>query len=178
MSDPSKGASQTVVPAELLHPIANLPPKKKPGKRRRSLHARKKPRTPSGIHHNFRLSDPPAVYTRRSCRLEPGARPRLSRRAALHARHSLDHASRPPVDHAPVRRLRHRRRHQSALPLSARAGPNRPFHGVRSAHFDGLRLRPSALRRRSRQVRRGHQFARRHGSAVRSNSARRTSPLR
>ncbi len=42
-------------------------------------HARKKPRTTSRIHHNFRLSDPPPLHACRSSRLEPRARPRLSR---------------------------------------------------------------------------------------------------
>ena len=51
-------------------------------------------------------------------------------------------------------------------------GPDRPFRRLRSAHADGLRLRPPARRGRSRQVRRGHQFARRHGSALRPDSAR------
>src|SRR5882724_10889632 len=49
-------------------------------------------------------------------------------RAALHARNSLHHAPRPPLDHAPVRRVRRRGRHQSALPLSVSPGTNRPFH--------------------------------------------------
>ena len=38
---------------------------------------------------------------------------------------------------------------------------------LRSAHADGLRLRPSRQRRRSRQVRRRHRFARGHGDSLR-----------
>ena len=67
---------------------------------------------------------------------------------------------------------------QCALPLSAGAGPDRAFRGVRSAHADGLRFRSSARARRSGQGRRGHLFARRHGGAVRGHSARDRSPLR
>ena len=82
-----------------------------------------------------------------------------------------------PLDHAPVRRLRHRGGHQPTLPLFAGPGPNRPFRRLRSPHLHGLRLRSRALRRRSRQMRRGHQFPRRHGSSLRSNSHQQTSPL-
>ena len=99
------------------------------------------------------------------------ARPRLSRPASLHARNSFHDVSRAPVDHAPVRRLRDRRGHQPALPLFALTGTNGPFRGIRSAYADGIRLRPSAVGRRSGQMRRGHQFARGYGSALRQNSA-------
>src|SRR5581483_2967182 len=67
-------------------------------------------------------------------------RPRLSGRAALYARHSRHDAPWPAVDDAPVRGLRHGGGHESALPLSAFAGPNRPIHGLRSADADGLRF--------------------------------------
>ena len=52
----------------------------------------------------------------------------------------------------------------AALPLSARAGPDRAIDRVRPAHADGLRLRSSAVGRRSGQVRRGDQLAGRYGS--------------
>ena len=65
----------------------------------------------------------------------------LSGRISLHARRAADHVPRPLLDHAPVRRLRHRRRVQPALPLPARAGPDRAFGGLRPAHPDRLRRR-------------------------------------
>ena len=53
----------------------------------------------------------------------------------------------PAVDDAPVRRLRHGRGDQRALPLPARPRPDRPVDGVRHAVADGPRLRPPALAR-------------------------------
>ena len=44
----------------------------------------------------------------------------------------------PLLDHAPVRRLRHRRGDQRALPLPAEGGPDRPVGGLRPAHPDRL----------------------------------------
>ena len=46
------------------------------------------------------------------------------------------------VDDAPVRRLRHGRGDQRALPLPARPRPDRALDGLRHADPDGLRLRP------------------------------------
>ena len=56
---------------------------------------------------------------------DPATRPRLPRHAALHARRAAEHVPRPLLDDAPVRRLRHRRRVERALPLPARAGSDR-----------------------------------------------------
>ena len=80
------------------------------------------------------------------------------------------HADRLPrqaLDHAPVLRLRFAGRNQPALQISARTRRRRALRRLRSAHADGLRLRPPGQRRRSRQVRRGHRFARRHGDSLR-----------
>ena len=69
----------------------------------------------------------------------------------------------PPVDDAPVRRLRHRRGDQRALPLPARPRADGALDRVRHAVADGPRLRPSALARRGRPRGRGDRHARRHG---------------
>ncbi len=50
-----------------------------------------------------------------------------------------DHVPRPSLDDAPVRRLRYGEADERALPLSARARPDRPFDGLPPA--DALRLR-------------------------------------
>ena len=47
--------------------------------------------------------------------------PRLPRRVPLHPRRAAHHVPRPLLDHAPVRRLRHRRGVEPALPLPARS---------------------------------------------------------
>ena len=111
--------------------------------------------------------------TRRPCGLGSGRRPRLSRRVSLHARHPADDVPRAAVDDAAVRRLRHRRRIEPPLPVSARPGRQRPERRLRPADADGLRLRPSARRRRSRPRRRRHRLDRGHGRAVRRHPARR-----
>jgi len=59
-----------------------------------------------------------------------GPRPgvdRDPRRLSVHARGLLDRLPRTPLDHAPVRRLRLRRRHERALPLPDVAGAERPL---------------------------------------------------
>ena len=67
------------------------------------------------------------------------------------------------MDHAPVRRLRHRRRIQQALPLPPRPGPDRALSRVRPADPDRLRLGRPDGQRRGRQGRRRHRLARGHG---------------
>ena len=64
-----------------------------------------------------------AGFTRRPTCPRTGAttRPRLSRTAALHARHSRHGLSRQALDHAPVLRLCLARRNQPALPVPVRA---------------------------------------------------------
>ena len=49
----------------------------------------------------------------------------LPGRVPVHARRPADDVPRPVLDDAPVRRLRHRRGDERALPLPARAGPDR-----------------------------------------------------
>ena len=61
----------------------------------------------------------------------------------------------------------------AALPLPARARPDRAEHGVRHAEPDGARLRPSALGGRGRARGRRGRHARRHGDAVRRYRRRR-----
>ena len=91
----------------------------------------------------------------------------------VHARRLPVDVPRAALDDAPVRRLRHGRGDERALPLPARARPDRPLDGVRHADADGLRLRPSALARRGRPRRRRDRLARRHGDALRGHPARR-----
>ncbi len=55
-------------------------------------------------------------------------------------------------------------RDQQALPLPARAGPDRPLGGVRSADADGLRPGRADRARRGRQGRRLHRLARGHAA--------------
>ena len=103
-----------------------------------------------------------------SDRLRP--RPRPARGVPVHARRLPDDVPRPPVDDAAVRRLRHGRGDERALPLPARPRPDGPLDGVRHADAHGLRLRPRALARRGRPRGRRHRLARRHGDALRAAS--------
>ena len=93
---------------------------------------------------------------------------RPPRRLSVHARRVPEHVPRAAVDDAPVRRLRHGRGDQRALPLPARPRPDRPEHGVRHALADGPRLRP----RRARWARSGARASR----STRSTTWRRCSP--
>ena len=70
---------------------------------------------------------------------------------------------RPHLDDATDRRLRDRRRHERALPLPDRAGPDGALRRLRHAHPDGLRLRrsPIAGRGGARGSRRRHARRRR-----------------
>ena len=70
-------------------------------------------------------------------RRRPRARPRLPRRAPLHPRGLPVDVPRPALDDAPVRRLRHRRGDQRALPLPARPRPDGALDRVRHADPDG-----------------------------------------
>ena len=69
-----------------------------------------------------------------------GPRPRPARRVPVHPRRPADDVPQPVLDDAPVRRLRDRRGDEPALPLPARAGPDRAVGRVRPADPDGLRL--------------------------------------
>ena len=74
----------------------------------------------------------------------------LPGRVPVHPRHPPHDVPRPALDDAPVRRLRHRRGHQRALQVPARARADRALGRVRLPDADGLRLRPPALRGRGR----------------------------
>ena len=102
----------------------------------------------------------------------PGAA-RRARRVPLHARHPRGHVPRPALDDAPVRRLRHPRGDQQALPLPDRARLDRALDGLRPAHPARPRLRRPALRRGGRPHRRRHRHARGHADLLRPDPARR-----
>ncbi len=57
------------------------------------------------------------------------------------------HKARPgqALDHAAVRRVRHREGHERAVQVPAGERPDRPVRRVRPAHAHGLRLRRSLL---------------------------------
>ena len=61
----------------------------------------------------------------------------------------------------------------AAVPVPPLPGRDRPERRVRSAHADGIRLRPSARGGRGRTRRRGDRLARRHDDALRRHPARR-----
>ena len=104
----------------------------------------------------------------------PGRLPRgpeFSGAVSVHARHPPDDVPRPPVDHAPVRRVRHRRSLQPALQVPAGARPERVERRLRPADPDRLRLGPPDGRRRGRQGGRGHRLAAGHGNPAGRHSA-------
>ena len=78
-----------------------------------------------------------------------------------------------PVDDAPVRRLRHGRGDERALPLPARPRPDRALDRVRHADADGPRFRPRPLARRGRRRGRRARHGRRHEDALRRHPAHR-----
>ncbi len=98
---------------------------------------------------------------------------RSARLLPVHARHLRVDVSRSAVDDAPVRRLRHQRGDQRALPLPARARPDGAVDRLRHALADGPRLRPRALARRGRARGRRRRHARRHADPVRRHRPRR-----
>ena len=91
----------------------------------------------------------------------------------VHARRVPVDVPRAAVDDAPVRRLRHRRGDERALPLPARPRADGPVDGVRHAEPDGPRLRRPALAGRGRPRGRRRRHARRHGGPVRRDRPRR-----
>ncbi len=103
-------------------------------------------------------------------RVRSEARP--SRTVSVHPRRAADDVSRPLLDDAAIRRFRHGRGVEPALPLSAGAGHDGPERGVRFADADRLRLGRRHGDRRGGQGGRGDRLARRHGDAVRRDSAR------
>ena len=111
-------------------------------------------------------------HPRRPRRLGSVHRSRRSRRVPFHSRHPADHVPRPAVDDAAVRRVRVSGGIQRALSISARQRRQRAERRLRSADADGIRLRPSARRRRSGQGRRRDRFDRGHRDAVQRDPAR------
>ena len=99
---------------------------------------------------------------------EPGEPP-------VHPRHPRGHVPRPALDDAPVRRLRHARGHQRALPLPDRARLDRALDGLRPADPARPRLRRPALPRRGRPHRRPDRHDRGHADLLRPDPARRAS---
>ncbi len=97
---------------------------------------------------------------------------RRARRLSLHPGHPADDVSRAPLDDAPVCRVRHRRRVQPPVPVSAVAGRKRTERRFRPADPDGIRLGSPAGGRRSGPRRRRHRLDRGHGGAARRHSAR------
>ena len=78
----------------------------------------------------------------------------------------------PPVDDAAVRRVRHARRDERALPVPARARAGRVVGRVRHADADGHRLGRPARGRRGGALRGRHRHARGLRDAVRPDPAR------
>jgi hypothetical protein len=105
----------------------------------------------------------------------PG-RPRARRgagRAAVHPGNPQGHVPLPAVDDAAVRRFRHRRGDQPAVPRSAGRRPDGSLGRLRPPHPDGPGLRRAPGCGRGRQGRRRHRLPRRHAQAVRGDPARR-----
>ena len=124
------------------------------------------------LHDHLRERGRPALRARLA-RARPRARPRPAGHLSLHARGLPLDVPREALDDAPVRRLRHGRGDERALPLPARPRPDRPLDRVRHADADGLRQRPSALARRGRPRGGRDRLARGHGDALRRHPARR-----
>ncbi len=84
--------------------------------------------------------DPGRVHAGGSDGQRPGRRSRSSGRVPVHPWRPADDVPIALLDDAPVRGLRHRGRDQRALPIPARAGPDRALGRLRPADPDGLRL--------------------------------------
>ena len=94
----------------------------------------------------------------------------LPGRVPVHARALPGHVPRPAVDDPPVRGLRLGRGDERALPLPARARPDRALGRVRPADAARLRLGRPARGRRGRADRRRDRLARRHGAPASTGS--------
>ena len=117
------------------------------------------------------------VGHRGPARVRPGGphwrRDRRARETPVHPRHPSPDVPGPPLDHAPVRRVRLGGDHQRPLPVPPGRRPDRAVVRLRPADPDGLRLRPPPGRGRGGQGRRRHRHARRHAPAARRPPARR-----
>ena len=133
---------------------------------------RAKPERERALLDDLGARDRAALHARhRRGRLR--ARPRLPGRLSVHARRLPVDVPRPALDDAAVRRVRHRRRDERALPLPPRARPDRALDRLRHAHPDGLRLGPPEVARRGRPRGCRDRLARGHGAALRRHPARR-----
>ena len=131
---------------------------------------RRRPRRRARLHrlrHRNR-----ARLRRRRRRARAGAAPRRAGGAALHPRDPRRDVPRPALDDAPVRRLRHSRGHQRALPLPDRARLDRSLDGLRPADPARPRLRRPALQRRGRPHRGADRHDRGHADLLRPDPAR------
>ena len=131
---------------------------------------RRRPRRRARLHRLGDRDRAPLHRGRRRAR--PRGAPRRARLAAVHPRHPRGHVPRPALDDAPVRRLRHARGHQRALPLPDRARLDRPLDGLRPADPARPRLRRPALPRRGRPHRRPDRHDRGHADLLRPDPAR------
>ena len=93
-------------------------------------------------------------------------RARVPRGVSLHPRDPADDVPGPPLDHAPVRRVRERGRDQPAVPLPPRGGADGAVGGVRPADPDGPRRGRPRGAERGRPGGRVHLERRRHGRAA------------
>ena len=91
----------------------------------------------------------------------------------VHPRAVPGHVPRPAVDDPAVRGLRVGGGVERALPLPARARPDRALDRVRPADAARVRLRRPGRRGRGRAHRRRDRLDRRHGAAARRDPARR-----
>src|SRR5262249_11374738 len=92
-------------------------------------------------------ADPAGVRPRGAFRLGSGGRAGSARGVPVPSRRLPLDVHRAGMDHAPVRRLRHRGGVQPAVPPADRGRHHGPFGGFRPAYPDGLRLgRPSGPR--------------------------------
>ncbi len=133
---------------------------------------RAEPRARGALHDDVGARERAALHAfERRDRLRP--RPGVPGRVPVHARRVSLHVPRQALDDAPVRRLRHRRGDERALPLPARPRADGPVDGLRHADPDGLRLRPPEVARRGRARGSRDRLARGHGAALRGDPARR-----
>ena len=125
-----------------------------------------------GTVHRLRDRDPGPLRRRRRRPRARGAA-RGTRRVSVHPRDSPRHVPRPPVDDAPVRGLRDRRRDEPPLPLPDRARLDGALDGVRPPDPARSRLGRAAVRRRGRSHRGRDRHDRGHADLLRPDPARR-----
>ena len=119
-----------------------------------------------GVHYARRVSGQADLYRARH-RRHAARGHRLAGSISVYPRTLSHDVPRTHLDHAPDRRLRHRRRHECPLQVPDRQRSDWPVDRLRHADADGLRQRPSNVRRRGRARRSRDRHARRHGAVVR-----------